>query len=97
MSDVFKALAHPLRRRILRLLRERSLSAGEIAEAISAQFDVTKPTLSGHFNILKDAGLIHADREGTTIRYSINMSVMEDTISGLMDLVGTRSNEEDTP
>ena len=82
MSDVYKALSHPVRRRIIALLRERARSAGEIAEA----FDLSKPTLSGHFNVLKAANLITDERKGTTLIYRVNVSVLEDAVAGLMDL-----------
>ena len=54
MDKVFKALADPTRRRILQMLREREMSAGEIAEC----FELSKPTLSGHFAVLREAGLV---------------------------------------
>ena len=54
MSEIYKALADPTRRRILELLREREMSAGDIAE----HFQLSKPTLSGHFNVLRGAGLV---------------------------------------
>lgn len=82
MTDVYKALSHPVRRMIIALLRERARSAGELAEA----FDLSKPTLSGHFNVLKAANLIADDRKGTTLIYRVNVSVLEDAIAGLMDL-----------
>ena len=82
MSDVYKALSHPVRRKIIALLRERARSAGEVADA----FNLSKPTLSGHFNVLKAAGLITDERKGTTLIYRVNVSVLEDAIAGLMDL-----------
>ena len=82
MSDVFDALAHPVRRDILKLLRDGPLSAGQLAE----QFNLAKPTLSGHFTVLKNAGLITAERRGTTILYRLNMSVMEEAVAALMSL-----------
>ncbi len=82
MSDVYQALAHPVRREILAMLRQRAHSAGELADA----FALAKPTLSGHFNVLKNAGLISAERKGTTLIYRINISVLEDAVAGLMDL-----------
>lgn len=82
MNDVYKALAHPVRRKIIALLREHARSAGDIAKA----FDLSKPTLSGHFNVLKAAGLIIDERQGTTLIYHVNVSVLEDAVSGLMDL-----------
>ncbi len=83
MNDVYKALAHPVRRKILELLRERAHSAGELADA----FDLAKPTLSGHFAVLREAGLVDSDRDGTTIIYRINLSVAEEALSGLMELL----------
>ena len=80
MNIVFEALAHPTRRAILEMLKGGSMSAGELAEA----FDVSKPTMSGHFAKLKEAGLVQADQKGTTILYSINMSVLEEVLLGFM-------------
>jgi DNA-binding transcriptional ArsR family regulator len=78
MDKVFRALADPTRRKILELLRERERSAGELAE----QFALAKPTLSGHFNVLREAGLIVAEKTGTTIVYRLNISVLEDALLG---------------
>ena len=80
MNRVFEALAHPTRRAILEMLKSGSMSAGDLADA----FQVSKPTMSGHFAKLKDAGLIQADQKGTTILYSINMSVLEEVLLGFM-------------
>jgi len=82
MSDIYKALAHPVRREILVMLRERAHSAGELADA----FDMTKPSLSGHFTVLRDANLVTVDREGTTLIYRINLSVAEDAMATIMAL-----------
>jgi ArsR family transcriptional regulator, arsenate/arsenite/antimonite-responsive transcriptional repressor len=82
MNAVFQALGDPTRREILRLLRKRQMTAGEIAE----RFPLAKSTLSGHFNILKNAGLIVAEKNGTSIVYSLNLSVVEQTMSAVMDL-----------
>jgi ArsR family transcriptional regulator, arsenate/arsenite/antimonite-responsive transcriptional repressor len=90
MSDVFDALAHPVRRKILRLLRKRPMSAGELAD----QFDLAKPTLSGHFSVLKVADLVGTERRGTTIIYRLNMSVLEEAMAALMDIAGTRGKRE---
>ena len=84
MNAVFEALAHPTRRAILEMLKSGSRTAGEIAEA----FDVSKPTMSGHFAKLKEAGLIQADQKGTTIFYSINLSVLEEVLLGFMGRIG---------
>ena len=84
MNVVFEALAHPTRRAILERLKGGSKSAGELAEA----FAVSKPTMSGHFSKLKEAGLIQADQKGTTILYSINISTLEEVLLGFMDRMG---------
>lgn len=82
MSDLFQALAHPVRREILAMLRDRAMSAGEIAEA----FDLAKPTLSGHFAVLKEADLVSVERKGASLIYRINLSVAEDALASLMEI-----------
>lgn len=81
---MYLALAHPTRRQVLKLLGDGPLPAGEIAD----RFEVSRPTMSGHFNILKEAGLIQAEREGTTIRYRLNASVLEEAAAAILDMVG---------
>lgn len=76
-GEAFKALADPTRRRILELLRSADLTAGELAD----HFDMTKPSISHHLNTLKAAGLVDAEREGQSIVYSLNTSVLQDLIS----------------
>ena len=90
MSDVFDALAHPVRRKVLKLLRKRAMSAGDLAD----QFDLAKPTLSGHFAVLKAADLVTTERQGTTILYRVNMSVLEEATAALMDLAGVKGAKE---
>jgi DNA-binding transcriptional ArsR family regulator len=90
MSDVFDALAHPVRRRILKMLRKRPHTAGEIA----GEFDLAKPTLSGHFTVLKAANLIHGERNGTSILYRLNMSVLEEALAALMSIAGRSAKRE---
>jgi len=89
MSDVFKALAHPVRRQVLKKLRDGPVTAGDLAAA----FPVSKPTMSGHFTALKEAGLILAERHGTTIRYRLNAGAAEEAIALLMGLVGKRETD----
>lgn len=81
---MFKALADPTRREILRLLRQGPMTAGEIAD----RFPQGKSTLSTHFNVLKAADLVQGHRQGQTIRYSLNVSVFEETMTALMDVFG---------
>ena len=83
MSEaVFKAIADPQRRKILKLLQKGSMTAGEIAKT----FDITKGSLSYHYNILKDAELIRSERRGQEQIYSLNTSVFEDIAATLLDL-----------
>ncbi|HEX8469396.1 MAG TPA: metalloregulator ArsR/SmtB family transcription factor [Allosphingosinicella sp.] len=84
MNAVFEALAHPTRRAVLEMLKRGSRTAGELAEALN----VSKPTMSGHFAKLKEAGLIQADPRGTTIIYSINLSTLEEALLGFMGRLG---------
>lgn len=81
MNDAFKALSDPTRRRILELLADRDLSAGEIAE----YFDISKPSISHHLNTLKAAGLVLDERKGQNIIYSLNMTVFQDLIKWFFD------------
>ena len=81
INRVYKALADPTRRRVLALLRERDMTAGELA----AQFDLSWPTMSGHFTVLRDADLISADKTGTSITYHLNVSVLEESMAALME------------
>lgn len=81
-NEIFKALSDPTRRKILRLLRDRGRTAGEIAE----EFDLAKSTLSGHFNVLKQANLVIAERKRTTVYYQLNISVLEETFAAVLDL-----------
>jgi len=81
---VFKALSDPTRREILRMLRKRPMPAGELAEA----FVMTKGSLSHHLNILKQADLVRCERRGQFQVYSLNTSVLEQTMAALMALFG---------
>ena len=80
MNELFKALNDPTRRAILDLLRSRDLTAGEIAE----HFDISKPSISHHLDVLKRAELVRAEREGQFLRYALNSTVMEDLLAWVM-------------
>lgn len=82
MNDVFKALADPTRRKILELLSNKDMIAGDIAE----YFHISKPSISHHLNILKNAGLITDERQGQTIVYSINTTVFQDMVKWFYDV-----------
>ena len=81
LNDTFKALADPTRRKILDLLKERDMTAGEIAE----QFDISKPSISNHLNILKHAGLVWDERRGQHVMYTLNTTVFQDAIRWMLD------------
>jgi DNA-binding transcriptional ArsR family regulator len=87
MNLVFKALADPTRRQILQLLKRREMTAGEIADHVT----VSKPTLSGHFAVLREADLVDTEKHGTSITYRLKLSVLEDALVGFADLfeIGT--------
>lgn len=90
LNEVFKAIADPTRREILRLLRHEEMSAGDVA----ARFDMTKPTMSHHFAVLKAAGLITSRREGQTIWYALDTTVLEDVLAWSMDMArGARGDK----
>ncbi len=84
VNDVFRALADPTRREILRILRRRDMTAGELAE----RFPLAKSTLSGHFATLRHAGLIVAEKRATSIVYSLNVSAAEEAVAGVMEALG---------
>jgi len=85
-NQVFKALADPTRREVLRLLGRGEKTAGELA----ARFDMTKPSMSHHFAVLKEADLISSRRAGQQIYYALNATVAQEALAWLWDLVGNR-------
>lgn len=84
LQETLKALADPIRRQILNLLKNGRMSAGEITE----HFDVSAPSISRHLSVLKNADLIRDSREGKFIFYEINTTVLEETMLWLADLKG---------
>ena len=84
MNKVFKALADPTRRKVLQLLRRRPMTAGELSD----HFAVSKPTMSAHFAVLREADLIDAGKQGTTITYRLKLSVLEDALLGFSQAFG---------
>ncbi len=81
----------PTRRKVLRLLRARDMTAGEIAD----RFPLARSTLSGHFAVLKQAGLIVAQKTGTTIVYSLNASALDDALGAAMELLRVGRERKD--
>ena len=84
MKDVWQALSHPVRREILALLREGAMGAGAIGE----KFDMAGASLSQHLKTLREAGLVSVEADGTARIYRLNVSVAEDALTGLLDLLG---------
>jgi len=89
MNKTFKALAHPVRRKVLSLLRDGPMTSGELLE----HFDMKWPSLTGHLNLLKEAALVHGERHGTKIRYRLNTGAAEEAIAAVMALLGTDKEE----
>lgn len=88
-DGIFRALADPTRREILELLARRDLTAGQIAE----RFPIAFPSVSRHLGILKDAGLVAAEREGQHIRYRLNTTVHQELARYLARLFGRRGGD----
>ncbi len=82
MDALFKALSDPTRRKILTLLRQGDMTAGEIAQ----NFPMSWASVSHHLNVLKEAGLVLAERDGQYIRYSLNVTVVQEVLHHLMEL-----------
>jgi ArsR family transcriptional regulator len=92
-NQAFKAIADPTRREILRLLRRGEMTAGDLAE----RFDMTKPTMSHHFAVLKEADLLTSRREGQTIWYGLNTTVVQDLMAWAMDLIRSGEDGDEKP
>jgi ArsR family transcriptional regulator, arsenate/arsenite/antimonite-responsive transcriptional repressor len=90
-NKAFKALSDPTRREILGLLRKGERTAGDLAE----RFDMTKPSMSHHFAVLKDADLITSRREGQQIWYGLNTTVVQDIMAWVMDLARGEKGGDD--
>lgn len=88
MNNLFKALNDPTRRGILKMLKSKDLTAGEIAEA----FDISKPSISHHLEILHRAELVHRERDGQFITYSLNTTVLEGAANWLIELVNQKKD-----
>lgn len=91
LSLVFKALSDATRREILRILQKEDLTAGEIAD----QFDLTKPSISHHLNVLKQAELVQDVRRGQNIYYSLNTTVFQDVLAWLLEMTGEKEDGDE--
>ncbi len=88
MNNLFKALNDPTRRKILQMLQDKDLSAGDIAD----EFDISKPSISHHLDILRQARLIDRERDGQFIRYSINTTVLEEAANWFLEILNKSSS-----
>jgi DNA-binding transcriptional ArsR family regulator len=85
MSGAFKALGHPARRKIVAMLRDGPLTSGEIAAA----FEMSWPSVSSHLRALRDAELVECERVGTSVRYRLNISALEEAVGFLLGVMGS--------
>ena len=93
LDEVFKALSDPTRRRILHLLNEGEMTAGQLA----GHFEISAPSMSHHFNVLKQAGLVTTRRDGQQILYALDTTVMQDLAALLWDLLAPHHKEKESP
>ena len=84
MNEVFKALSHPARRRMVAMLREGPLASGDIA----SRFEMAWPTVTAHLAALKAAGLVEAEKDGASVRYRLVISAVEEAVAFMMELMG---------
>lgn len=82
MKTLFKALNDETRRKILELLKEQDMNAGEIAD----RFNISKPSISHHLDILKRADLISGEKKGQFVEYSLNTTILEDLMNWIINL-----------
>ena len=93
MNALFKALNDPTRRQMLELLRQGDLTAGEIAD----QFEMTKPSISHHLDLLRQAGLVESTRRGQFITYTLNTTVLDELLAWLMGFTGSSLHNSSPP
>lgn len=89
-ENSYKALSDPTRRRILQMLKNKDMTAGEIADG----FNISKPSISFHLNLLKNAGLVEDRREGQSIIYSLNVTAFQEFLASLLDVFGIGSDKQ---
>ncbi|MDP5277003.1 autorepressor SdpR family transcription factor [Chengkuizengella axinellae] len=90
MNESFKALSDPTRRKIIRLLRDKNMTAGEIAE----HFNMKKPSISHHLNSLKHAKLVLDERQGQHIVYSLNTTVVQEVFGWFLEMIDSKKEED---
>ena len=89
LNQIFKALNDPTRREILEMLKEKDLTAGEIAD----RFNISKPSISHHLDLLRQAGLVVSVKEGQFIYYSINTTVMDEMLKWILQFKSPQNNK----
>ena|ERR1043166_7997831 len=90
MNLLFKALGDPTRRQIIELLRKRDMNAGEIAE----QFDMSKPSISHHLDLLRQANVVISIKEGQFITYSLNTTVFDEMVKWVIELSDNKTKHK---
>ena len=90
-DEFFQALSNPYRREIIKLLRWKNMSAGEIV----AQFDIAQPTISRHLDVLKRAEIVTSERKGNQIIYSLNLSAMQEMMVYMTELFKLQKEQEE--
>ena len=88
MNSLFKALGDPTRRQIVEMLREKDLTAGEIADA----FNISKPSISHHLDLLRQAGIVLSIKKGQYIFYSLNTTVFDEMVAWTMHIISSKKN-----
>ena len=90
MNSAFKALDDPTRRKILELLRKKDMTAGEIAD----EFNISKPSISHHLDLLRQADMVISIKEGQFIRYSLNTTVFDGIVKWMFDFTNNKKNKK---
>lgn len=90
-DEFFQALSNPYRREIIKLLRWKNMSAGEIV----ARFDIAQPTISRHLDVLKKAEIVTSERKGNQIIYSLNLSAMQEMMVYMTELFKLQKEQEE--
>lgn len=91
MSKVFKAISDGTRREILSLLSKKDMTAGDIAN----KFNMSKPSISKHLDILREAELVTSEKKGQYVIYSINVTVLQKVLGGFLDLISNGGNNNE--
>lgn len=91
-DELFHAFSHPCRRQIVRMLRWKNMTAGEIVE----RFDISQPSVSRHLDVLKRAGVVTAEKRSTQVIYSLNLTAIQEMLMYVMELMEGKGEREGT-